>query len=267
MPAGDAIYELLLDYANLEVEVERVLVGVNWTLCQAGDYGIAATIAGPGGGSEFDSPLAGRTLAELSLWLRKWDRQQASIGLAAVNAAVNGEADMVYHEGALFRGRFALRNALEWFVPSLCGRKVAVIGTNNPFVHCHELTEVTHLPNRDGGLHPATETVLERADWLFVDGQAVADKTLPRVLELTPKARTVLYGPQIPWLEEWRDFGIDYLLGSQIDHHDHLYSTIAEGGELRTLYQAISYRVCDLHTGHALSGTDNGLPQMANLSH
>ena len=266
MSARDAIYELLLDYANIQVEVEQVLVGVNWTLCHAGDYGIAATTAVQGWGRGFDSPLAGRTLAELSLWLRKWDRQQASIGLAAVNAAVNGEADMVYHEGALFRGRFALNNALEWFVPRLRGRKVAVIGMNNPFTNLGVQVEVTHLPSRDGALHPATETVLDRVDWLFIDGQAVADKTLPRLLELAPEARRVLYGPQIPWLEEWREFGIDYLLGVQIEQPDLLYDTIAEGGELAGLRQVVSYRVCDLHSSDSSTERVSGIGRIAGLS-
>ena len=246
MGARDEIYDLLLDYANLQIEVERILVGLNWTLCQAGTAGIAETTGGGQWRSEFQAPLAGRTLAELSLWLRKWDRQQASIGLAAINAAINSEADMVYREGALFRGSRSLDNALEWFLPRLRGSKVAVIGQDNPFGKPHERLEVTHLPCSGGALHPATEVMLTNADWIFVSGQSVADKTLPRILELKQEAQLVLYGPQVPWLEEWRDFGVDFLIGSQVDQRDSLYHTIAEGGDLNSLPQAVSYRVCDL---------------------
>jgi uncharacterized protein (DUF4213/DUF364 family) len=248
MPRRDTLYELLLDYANLHIEVEQVLVGLNWTLCNAGGVGLAAT---PGGGRwrhELDIPLAGRPLAELSLWLRNWDRQQAAIGLAAVNAAVNSEADMVYHEGALFQGRQALDTALEWFRPKLQGHKVALLGANNPFGRFQAHLELSHLPSRDGALHPACEVMLGKAEWLFIDGQHVADKTLPRALELASNAQVVLYGPQVPWLEEWRDFGIDYLLGSQLEHPSSLYRIIAEGGGLHNLQQGISYRVCDLHS-------------------
>ena len=246
MVRRDAIYELLLDYANLQIEVERVLVGLNWTLCQAGSLGVAETTGGGQWRSEIHTPLVGRPLAELSLWLRKWDRQQAAIGLAAVNAAINSEADMVYLEGALFRGRQALANALEWFVPRLHGHKVAIIGTVNPFARHHERLDLTHLPNSAGALHPATEVMLANAEWVFVDGQSVADKTLPRVLELAKDARIVLYGPQVPWLEEWQTFGVDFLIGSQIDSHTALYDTISEGGDINSLPQAVSYRVCDL---------------------
>ncbi len=246
MRKHDALYELLLDYANLQIEVERILVGLNWTLCQAGATGIAET---PRQGEQHYEPnvsLAGRSLAELSLWLRKWDRRQASIGLAAVNAAINSEADMIYQQGALFRGREALDNAMDWFVPRIRNHKIAVTGEVNPFSSLGEKLDVTHLPGSNGALHPATEVMLGNAEWLFVNGQSVADKTLPRILALACNARVVLYGPQVPWLEEWHDFGIDYLIGSQIDHTSALYNTIAEGGDLTSLPQAVSYRVCDL---------------------
>ena len=261
MGTRDELYDLLLDYANLQIEVERVLLGLNWTLCQAGSTGIAETTGGGEWRRESPAPLVGRTLAELSLWLRKWDRQQAAIGLAAINAAVNSEADMVYREGALFRGSQALANAMEWFLPRIRTSKVAVIGADNPFAHQHERLELTFLPTSEGALHPATEAMLGKAEWVFINGQCVADKTLPRVLELIANAHVVLYGPQVPWLEEWRDFGVDFLIGSQLDHSGALYDTIAEGGTLQSLPQAVSYRVCDLHAQlqHSMPMSDRPL--------
>lgn len=259
MGARDELYNLLLDYADLKVEVERVLIGLNWILCQAGATGIAETVGGGRWRHESPEPLAGRTLAELSLWLRKWDRQQAAIGLAAINAAINSEADMVYREGALFRGTRALPNAMEWFVPRIRGRKIALIGSQNPFGHVNAPLDLTHLPGAGGALHPATEVMLGNAEWAFVDAQCIADKTLPRVLELAKDARVVLYGPQVPWLEEWHDFGVDFLIGSQLDHGAALYSAIAEGGDIDTLPQAVSYRVCDLHTPQPLAMPMDGL--------
>lgn len=246
MGARDELYDLLLDYANLQIEVERVLLGLNLTLCQAGATGVAETTRGGQWRCESAAPLAGRSLAELSLWVRNWDRQQAAIGLAAINAAVNSEADMVYREGALFRGSRALGNALEWFVPRLRGHKIVHLGEENPFALRHERLQLTHLANSGGALHPAAEVVLGKAEWVFVNGQSIADKTLPRVLELVRDAQVVLYGPQVPWLDEWREFGIDFLIGSQIDQSEALYTAIAEGGDIDTLPQALSYRVCDL---------------------
>lgn len=267
MGARDELYDLLLDYSNLQIEVERVLLGLNWTLCQAGSSGIAETVGGGQWRSDSSVPLAGRTVAELSLWLRKWDRQQAAIGLAAINAAINSEADMVYREAALFRGSQALSNAMEWFVPHLYGHKVAVIAADNPFARVRERLDLTLLPGREGALHPAADVMLDKAQWVFVSGQSVADKTLPRVLELAADAKVVLYGPQVPWVEEWRNFGVDFLLGSQIDDQSGLYHTIAEGGIIDALPQAVSYRVCDLHALPALSVTTTKARQVSGLSH
>jgi len=265
MPQRDAIYELLLDYANLKIELERVLVGLNWTMCQAGSVGIAETAVGGQWQRAAHTPLVGRTLAELSLWLRKWDRQQAAIGLAAVNAAINSEADMVYQEGALFRGRNALDNAMEWFAPRIRGCKVALIGPDNPFNYQHDKLELTHLPCTEGALHPATEVMLDKAEWVFVNGQTVADKTLPRILELAVDAQVVLYGPQVPWLDEWHRFGVNFLIGSQIDHNLGLYQTIAEGGDIASLPQAVSYRVCDLDAMQASRIAAAKLPEAASM--
>lgn len=267
MGARDEIYDLLLDYANLQIEVERVLLGLNWTLCQAGATGIAETTGGGKWRRESPAPLVGRTLAELSLWLRKWDRQQAAIGLAAINAAINSEADMVYQEGALFRGSQALANALEWFVPRILGHKVALIGEAHPFAPHLDRLDMTQLPSRDGALHPAAEVMLGKAEWVFVNGQSVADKTLPRVLELAGDAQVVLYGPQVPWLDEWRGFGVDFLIGSQIDHSAALYNTIAEGGDIDTLPQAVSYRVCDLHALQVYTAPTPGTPRAGLVPH
>ncbi len=267
MGTRDELYDLLLDYANLQIEVERVLLGLHWTVCEAGSIGIGETTGKGEGWRESQAPLAGRSLAELSLWVRKWDRQQASIGLAAINVAINREADMVYHEGGLFRGRQALSNAMEWFVPRLAGQHVAVVAAENPFARMKEAPELTFLPGREGALDPATEVMLSKMDWVFVSGQSVADKTLPRILELATEARVVLYGPQVPWLEEWRDFGVDFVVGSQIDKHALLYDTIAEGGTLESLPQAVSYRVCDLHGMGLLSSNPSEVRQVSGLRH
>lgn len=266
MGTRDELYDLLLDYANLQIEVERVLLGLHWTVCEAGSIGIAATAGGGEWRREIQAPLAGRSLAELSLWVRKWDRQQAAIGLAAINAAINSEADMVYHEGALFRGSRALANAMQWFLPRLQGHKVAVIAPDNPFERVQERPDLTLLPSA-GALHPAAEVILHNTEWVFVSGQVVADKTLPRVLELAADARVVLYGPQVPWLEEWRHFGVDFLVGSQLDDCAALYTTIAEGGTIDALPQAVSYRVCDLGSGAAFTDRATKPQQVVGLHH
>jgi uncharacterized protein len=240
MNRHEELYDLLLDYAKIDCEVEQVLVGWNWSVCRAGSIGMATTRprSEPGDGI----PLKGRSMAELALWLRKWDHHHASIGLAAVNCAINREADMVYREGGLFKGRNALQNGFDWFRPHLAGQRVVVAGKAASYFKEGAITSL-ELP---AAIPPHAPHLLRKADWVFLPAETVADKTLPRLLELSEDATVVLYGAETPWLDEWREFGVDYLIGSQIDNADLLATLIAEGNGGQCLSEALSWRVIDL---------------------
>lgn len=240
MNRHEELYDLLLDYAKLDCEVEQLLVGWNWTICRAGSVGISTTR--PKGEAGDGMPLKGRSLAELALWLRKWDHHQASIGLAAVNTAINREADMVYREGGLFKGRQALQSSIDWFRPQISGEKVVVAGKAADYFKKGSVASL-ELP---AAIPPHAPHLLRKADWVFLPAETVADKTLPRLLELSADARVVLYGAETPWLDEWREFGVDYLVGSQIDDAELLTTLIAEGNGAQSMSEALSWRVIDL---------------------
>jgi uncharacterized protein (DUF4213/DUF364 family) len=243
MKRHEELYDLLFDYANLRTEVEQVLVGLNWTLCRAGAIGMARTcLPGKGSAPDNGSPLQGRSVAELSQWLRKWDPCQAAIGLAAVNAAINREADMVYMEGALFKGRGAIQNSFDWFASQLSEQRVVVAGDAAAYLVRAGVTGVTAI-DLPGAIPPEAELLLPQAEWLFLPADTIRDKTLPRLLELAPNATCVLYGTDAPWLDEWGEFGIDYLIGSQIDDSYLLNTLISEGAGREDLASALSYRV------------------------
>lgn len=240
--SGDKLYEMLLDYANLDVAIEQVQLGVNWTVCCAGSCGLALTVGGRSW-STAEGPLADYSLAQLSNWVRHWDRQQASVGLAAVNAALNREADMVYAGGTLYKGAAAAQSAFDTFLPWIEGQRVVVIGPELPFSTPQRIGELHLLRPSDGALGARMEALLPDADWLFVSAQTIADKTLPRILQLANGARCVLYGAQTPWLDELYEFGIDYLLGVQVDEPALLLSSVAEGGDLPYLGHVLSFRL------------------------
>lgn len=246
------LYELLLDYAEIAVDVEEVVLGLRWILCRAGSCGVAATPSMAVTGNGWGLPLRGRSLAELSRWLLEWQRDKAAIGLAAVNAAINREADLVTQQGAIFQGRDALHHAFGWFAPQLEGQRVALIGDASLPQGLLGDCELWHLPQHNGALHPACESELADSDWCFINSTTIADKTLPRVLELAADSRIVLYGPSLPWLEEWREFGVDYLLGCEVDAPEKLLTTVQEGGDIERDPLALHYRLINLHTQHVI---------------
>ena len=122
------LYDMLLDNADLMVEVDEVIVGLNWTFCRAGSCGLAPTLSSHTSRPSWQGPLQGRALGELSAWITSWDRWRSSLALSAINAALNREADLVTCNGAIFKGIDAMQQSIDWFYPMLQGERVAVIG-------------------------------------------------------------------------------------------------------------------------------------------
>jgi len=242
------IYDLLLDGAAVNLPATEVVVGLHYSLCCGSSAGISPNPL-LRGTVDWRSPLSGRPLAELAGWLREFDPQRAALGLAAVNAALNSEADMVYEGGALLRGGAARSGIFDWFLPRLRGRRVAVCGRIAGAESLIGRVELCRFPCA-GGVDPAAEAQLEEAEWLFIADHTLIDKTLPRLLELAAGATVVLCGPAVPWLDELQQFGIDWLVGMEADDPATLRSLIAEGGDLTAIERAFHYRIVPL--GRAL---------------
>ena len=246
MARPEEIYDLLLDYAALDIPVQDLFVGVNWTLCRAGALGLAGTPPLSGVQRPWDGILTGRTIAELAPWLRKWDRLQAAVGMAAVNAALNAEADMVYEHGTLVKGRNAMQMVFESFLPKLRGQRVAVVGTIPGVEGCKGAKVFNHLPYHGEGIDPACEYLLPQADWVFLTDDCIPRKSFPRLVELAEGARVVLLGPSVPWLDELAEFGVDYIAGAQIDQPELIQCVVAEGGGTAGLDASLCYRIAPL---------------------
>jgi uncharacterized protein (DUF4213/DUF364 family) len=241
------LYDMLLDYADLEVEVEEMNVGVNWTLCRAGTTGLAPTLPMTDGRPSWQGTLRGRHLGQLRHWLLDWDRSRASIGLAAVNAALNREADLVTANGAIFKGSDAMHHSIEWFLPMLRGKHVALIGPQLGALSANQgKFELHHFHSNDGGLHPACSSELHECDWLFVNANTIADKSLPQILEQAGDSHVVLYGAALPWLDEWQQFGVDYLLGCEVDDSSLLQTAVMEGQDVEQNAAALHFRLINL---------------------
>lgn len=260
-PLHDELYDMLLDYADLAVEVEEVVVGQNWTLCRAGSSGVARTVAPASGRPSWQGTLRGRHLNQLAYWLTDWDRARASIGLAAVNAALNREADIVTANGALFKGQQAMSHSIDWFMPMLRGKRVALLGPQSEaFMSRRGEFSLQHFYNADNGLHPACDTVLVECDWTFINASAIADKTLPRLLECAKDSRVVLYGAEVPWLDEWHHFGVDYLLGCEVDDTAQLQTVISEGQDVEQSAEAIHFRLINMQPAHSVVPLESAQP-------
>ncbi len=101
-------------------------------------------------------------------------------------------------------------------------------------------------PMADDYPDPACEYLLPDADWVFLSGTTIINKTFPRLAELSQQATTVLMGPSVPWLPQLHEFGIDYIAGITVTDASLLYQTLSEGGGVKIFENGASYRLAAL---------------------
>ncbi|HYE37481.1 DUF364 domain-containing protein [Methylocaldum sp.] len=252
-----AIYESLIDYASLPDPVREVVIGPIWTLCRT-DRGIGLAMSPqiPTRTLEWPGTLCGRPVSELAAWLAEWEPYQAAVGMAATNAALADLSpppeSIPVTPGSLLPPNLSV---FEHFLPELAGKRVVVVGRYPGLArlgeHCR-LSVLERSPGFDDFPDPACEFLLPEADWVFLTGSSLTNKTFPRLAELSRSARSVLMGPTVPWLPELADFGIDVLAGVEVVDPEALRRTVAEGGGVRIFDGPVGYRLAELGSAHRL---------------
>jgi len=255
-----AVYDLLMDQVPPRAAAQEVQMGLIWTLCRGPEgTGLAMTPPAAPRTLSWAGTLSGRTLAELASWLRRFDPHEATVGLAAVNAAINTPANPALANATpVSSGGPGNLAVFSHFRPQLDGRRIVVIGRYPGLDALLEGLNVTVLERQPGPADlpdPAGEYLLPEADWVFLTASSLANKTFPRLAELSRHATTVLMGPGTPWLPALAAFGIDYLAGVAIDDAAQLRRTVAEGGGTRLFDGPVAYRVAALHRPGEVTAT------------
>jgi len=259
------IYDLLQDYASGTETVREVLIGLVWTYCEAEACGLAMSPAIPIRTLAWAGTLRGKTVAELARWVREFEPYPATVGMAAVNAALNHRHSLP--DGvSLEPGNLAV---FEHFLPLLKGKKTVVIGRYpglDEFVRKHQvdLTVLERNPGHGDLPDSACEYLLPTAEWVFLTASSIPNKTFPRLAALSRAATTVLMGPTTPWLPELHHFGIDYLAGVELVDQDSLRASLAEGGGVRIFEGGVRYRVAPLGASAALEWSKRLIARTAN---
>jgi uncharacterized protein (DUF4213/DUF364 family) len=241
-----SLYELLLERADEDTPIEEIVIGLTWTYCRADGIGLCMSPATATRTLPWSGTLAGRSLASLAPWINSWDAHEAAIALAAINASINRDSKLSERARAIGPGNLAV---FEYFLPLVRGAKVAVIGRYPGLRRYEEQMEMTVIERNPGDRDlpdPACEYILPRVDWVFLTATSIANKTFPRLVELSRGARLVLMGPTVPWLAEFADMGVDYLAGVKVTDPSALKQTIAEGGGVRIFETGVEYRVLSL---------------------
>ncbi len=244
------LYDRLVARVRTAAPLRRMLLGLNWSVAEVRASGLSFSPVDPPRTLSFPGTLVGRPARELAPWIRSFDPCEATVGCALINAVINDELNSCLQKAEPVASAAAPHlRVFARFLAETEGANVVVVGQYPGLSELWQGREYTCLERRSlPGTLPdtAAEYVLPRADWVFLTASALANKTLPRLLELSRSAKVVLMGPSVPWVEEWADLGVDYLAGVVVRDAEKLVQVASEGGGTRIFDDAVEYRLLQL---------------------
>ncbi|GGB94574.1 hypothetical protein GCM10011352_20800 [Marinobacterium zhoushanense] len=199
---------------------------------------------------EWSGTLTGRPASDLIAWMDGWDPHECSLAIATLNAVLQGASqyrDLIGESTPLGGGNLAVFRAM---AAEFGSGRISVIGRYpglDDVLAPFDFVCIERMPGNGDLPDQAAEYLLPDSEWSFITASALANKTLPRLLELGRASRTVLMGPSLPWTSTWRDWGVDYLAGVEVLDAELLWRVVSEGGGVRIFEDAVGYRLLVLH--------------------
>ncbi len=246
-------YDWLLSRIKDDQPAQSVMIGLVWTLCRSTKgSGLAMSPQEYSRNLEWSRPLAATPLTELAAGIKSWDAHQATVAMAAINAAIGSDLSAFEKPLRLPNGGGNLA-VFDYFLPRIKEQnnnaRIVVVGRYPGLERYEQEYELKVLERHPGPVdYPdtAAEQLIPQADWVFLTASSIINKTFPRLAELGRDAMLVLMGPTTPWLPGLEAWGIDFLAGVEVNDEELLAQTIAEGGGRTIFDKALSYVVADI---------------------
>jgi uncharacterized protein len=234
------LYDELVSLVPEDSEVEHCLMGLHWTLIRSRCLGIAHTpfeterACGPSGisvSATIGKRIAGMRVRKLAGYVKSWNPFEATLGLAAINSVLNSQesTDRLMNVPAAQQQNVS---AFSYYANELKGKRVAVVGRFPGLDSLKDICELSVLerrPGREDLPDAACEYILGRQDFVFLTATSLINKTLPRLLELSRDAFTVMVGPSTPMTPVLFRYGIDALAGTVVLDADSVWQAAQEG--------------------------------------
>lgn len=238
-----SLYDALISDIPEDVQVIDYALGVNWSYLEAEcGSGIAYTLSG-GAKSSGRHDFRGRSLKEVATFAKSWKFEEATLGVAALNAWY-GRMDNLVAMGAMFdehceKGSCAecsdkirsaknchrATDAFDYYKPQIekftvqNGRPAKVIVVGH-FPHVEDIAEYASLTvlerncrNEWDTPDPACEYMIPNADYVFMTGVTLINKTMPRLLQLSSNASSAVVGPSAVASPALFEYGLDTIAG------------------------------------------------------
>lgn len=251
----DALYRLLMAKANRRGTLLQMALGLSWSIAQveleqgAISSGLCFSPLLVPRNLPWSGTLSGKELNQVVPWVNSWDSCEATVGMAVINAVINHDSPLLHQAQSIATIEAPHLAVFEHFKDDLAGGKVVIIGRYPGLDRYKSAFDFQCIEKRTGPNDlpdTAAEWLLPQADWVFITASSIANKTLPRLLALSRNAKVVLMGPSMPWMEEWGDFGVDYLAGVSIDDPCKLMQILLEAGGTRIFGEAVNYHLLPL---------------------
>lgn len=228
------IYDALMAQLPGQERVRAAAISPIWTSVVT-DFGagIAMTPTEPYQRTAIRGQVSGMSVPTLARYLTSWNVHESALAMATINSVWNRHQNLPEDDRVVVYPHGGKTGVFGGFDPLLAGKKVAIIG-HGPHVeqlrdHC-QLSVLERRP-RSGDLpDPACEYVLPEQEFVFITASSFANKTLPRLVELSAKATTVIWGPSTPLCPALFDLGVDALLGCVINDAAQVVRVAGEGG-------------------------------------
>lgn len=234
-----SIYNDLIDSIPEDLTVLDCMLGLHWTLVKSeSGTGTAMTVNGGQQNSGEYRELIGMSLKELAKDVKSWTMLEASMGLAAINSALNTPKQVSALTGQDFKvsANSEAANAFTQFLPDIKDKRVAVIG-HFPNVDllrkvC-QLSVLERIPQDDDYPDPACEYILPEQDVVFITGTAFINKTMPRLLSLAKDSRIILVGPSVPISPVLFNYGVDTISSTVMLDEELVWRAAKQGGKIK----------------------------------
>jgi hypothetical protein len=204
------MYDAVLRQVQSDDRIQNVRAGDSWVMVKTekGALGVAAAQSGRRGLPLREDLFIGMPLNEAVQLVKSWDFEEATLGLAAINSQLN--------RNSLFPAE-GEPDAFLRYRDRIQGKKVAIIGRFQ-YLEKHlkgicDSVVLERRPHEGECPDPACEYILPEMDFVYITGSTVSNKTLPRLLQLSQKAYTVIAGPSTPMTSALFEFGADALCG------------------------------------------------------
>lgn len=240
------IYDALINKIPANLSVDELICGNGISYIRSGNgSGISGFRPYETRIPMFTHNLLGAPLREVAACVKSWNFVEASVGQAAINAYYNNP-EVARKNGVNFSdARRVEDRTSDPFIMSqneIKGKRVGVVGhfpyLENLFEPVCDLSIISWNPLEGDYPLSACEYLLPECEYVYLTCSSIADKTLPRMLQLSRSARRVtIVGPATPLAAVLFDYGVCELSGFVIKDNA-LACRIVAGAEKVRIFSA-----------------------------